>query len=1087
MNKLLLIPLLCVLCTVANAQQNHVPNPSFEDTLGCPTSVAQVTPKCANWIEFFRSADYDHSCTNGLAGVPNNFAGYQHAAHGNAYIGLCAFYTGVNFEYVGVHIQPLTTGAVYEVSMSVSLANVSRFATNNLGVFFYDTIGTPTASSILPMLPQVHYSNLGVVTDTANWVRLTKTFVADSAYDNIVIGGFYDSNNTYTIDTLTSSTGGYAYYYIDSVVIKLAKNFGINFKDTALCAGETIKVPYYAQSSGVFFQSNNVFTLQLSDASGSFVNPVNIGTKTSNSSDTIIGVIPVNTPTGSGYKIRMVSSNAQDTTYDNGRNIGIGTALPAKPVAGNNSPVCYNDTLTFTASSSTSGVSYRWSGPGGFNTTIQNPTIPNPVPANGGDYEVTAYIYGCESKDTTTAIVHAGSGPIGTTATTNAPVCADDTLRLFGTANGTSNTYSWIGPNSFTSNMQNPVLSNASATQSGDYVLYASNGNCVSRDTVTVLVKPRPAAFTSSSNSPLCTGTSINFSTSSTSTGVSYAWSGPNSFNSTSATPFINGASVVHNGNYYVTATLNGCVLHDTLAVTVKPLPAKPVANTNSPLCVGETLNMTATSTANGVSYSWTGPGSYASTTQNPTISSTTTAMTGNYIVSAVLSGCTTKDTVSVLVKPLPTPISLTNNSPLCDGDTLILSSSASSTGATYSWSGPQSFASTVRNTSINGAGVTATGWYKMVVDLNSCIYADSIFATVNAIPATPGITFNSPLCIGETLNLSAGNVNGVTYSWTGPGSYTSGLQNPSRSNMQFADTGSYIVTATANGCTSPEGSTKVYINPTPFVVILANPADSICQGDPAVFTALPNNHGGTPDYRWMVNTQNAGTGVVFNTTALNDGDVISCEMTEHTKCSVSFKDESNDITMTVLPWLAPSVTISASPNHPLDQYEYVTFTATPTDAGTNPTYQWKRNGQIQTGATSNVWSANTLNDNDSVSVEIISSYKCPQPTTAISNWIKIRLTEVDDIKGLGKLVLYPNPNKGKFILEGVSAGTKDKTLIGLEVLNTLGQIVYTDEVLQENGTLHKEIDLGGKPQGIYLLRLHTANAVDVLRFTVHE
>src|SRR5690606_12021212 len=197
--------------------------------------------------------------------------------------------------------------------------------------------------------------------------------------------------------------------------------------------------------------------------------------------------------------------------------------------------------------------------------------------------------------------------------------------------------------------------------------------------------------------------------------------------------------------------------------------------------------------------------------------------------------------------------------------------------------------------------------------------------------------------------------------------------------NMQFGDTGSYKVTATANGCTSPEGSVQVGLNANPFVVIFSNPADSICQGDPVLFTALPNNHGGTPAYQWKVNAQNVGTGTVFNTTTLNDGDVILCEMTENTKCSVPYKDESNDIQMTVLPWLAPSVIITASPTHPLDEYEYVTFTAVTTDAGNKPTYQWKRNGQDIVGATGSIWSANTLNDNDSISVEIISDYKCPQ------------------------------------------------------------------------------------------------------------
>src|SRR5690606_10177 len=134
------------------------------------------------------------------------------------------------------------------------------------------------------------------------------------------------------------------------------------------------------------------------------------------------------------------------------------------------------------------------------------------------------------------------------------------------------------------------------------------------------------------------------------------------------------------------------------------------------------------------------------------------------------------------------------------------------------------------------------------------------------------------------------------------------------------------------------------------------------------------------------------GSGKSFKPGILSHQDVILCEMTEFTKCSVPYKDMSNDIDMTVLPWLAPAVSITANPNRPLNVDEYVSFTAAPTNAGILPRYQWKCNGQNIQGATSNVWSANTLNDYDEICVEIISSYKCPQPTTAKSNCIIVNV-----------------------------------------------------------------------------------------------
>src|SRR5690606_19998098 len=83
--------------------------------------------------------------------------------------------------------------------------------------------------------------------------------------------------------------------------------------------------------------------------------------------------------------------------------------------------------------------------------------------------------------------------------------------------------------------------------------------------------------------------------------------------------------------------------------------------------------------------------------------------------------------------------------------------------------------------------------------------------------PATPVITSNSPLCVGSTLQLNASTATGgaVTYSWTGPGGFTSIEQNPQITNVTFVNAGQYTVTVTINSCSSSE-SIMVDVNPTP-------------------------------------------------------------------------------------------------------------------------------------------------------------------------------------------------------------------------------------------------------------------------------
>lgn len=73
----------------------------------------------------------------------------------------------------------------------------------------------------------------------------------------------------------------------------------------AFCAGAAVSVPYTATGT---FTGGNVFTAQLSNSSGSFASPTNIGTISSTSSGTISATIPGATPAGAGYRIRLLAA-----------------------------------------------------------------------------------------------------------------------------------------------------------------------------------------------------------------------------------------------------------------------------------------------------------------------------------------------------------------------------------------------------------------------------------------------------------------------------------------------------------------------------------------------------------------------------------------------------------------------------------------------------------------------------------------------------------------------------------------------------------------------------------------------------------
>ncbi|SIT81180.1 MBG domain-containing protein [Pontibacter indicus] len=94
--------------------------------------------------------------------------------------------------------------------------------------------------------------------------------------------------------------------------------------------------------------------------------------------------------------------------------------------------------------------------------------------------------------------------------------------------------------------------------------------------------------------------------------------------------------------------------------IIINPAPIAPTASSNSPVNVDETLRLSASLVA-GATYSWTGPNSFTSTAQNPTITNVNSAASGTYSVTATVNGCTSvAGTVEVEINTIkPTALSL--------------------------------------------------------------------------------------------------------------------------------------------------------------------------------------------------------------------------------------------------------------------------------------------------------------------------------------------------------------------------------------------------------------------------------------------
>ena len=239
MKKILLFLFFILVLGSTKAQTNLVLNPSFEDTVSCPSAANQIDAS-ANWNASSGSPDYMNvCCTDGLVGVPLNFGGYQQAASGYSYSAFATYVSLIsNYRECigGMLSSSLLIGVKYFVSFKVALSidssNSPNCASNKMGAMF-STVLYNAASSPAPITnnPQV-YSN-SIITDTLNWTRIKGSFISDSSYNYIILGNFFDDSHTNTLP-ITSGSGYTAYYYCDDICVSTDSAYTYNYSYTGI-------------------------------------------------------------------------------------------------------------------------------------------------------------------------------------------------------------------------------------------------------------------------------------------------------------------------------------------------------------------------------------------------------------------------------------------------------------------------------------------------------------------------------------------------------------------------------------------------------------------------------------------------------------------------------------------------------------------------------------------------------------------------------------------------------------------------------------------------------------------------------------
>ena len=606
-----------------------------------------------------------------------------------------------------------------------------------------------------------------------------------------------------------------------------------------------------------------------------------------------------------------------------------------------------NIPLTSTLASNYTWIATDNGNTSGESTAIQNTsTLNNTITSNTTSVETVTYTVTPTSTVGTcvgagqTVTVTVNPTPSMTSANT-ATICSAGTVSIPLTSSVASS-YTWIAANNAsttgesitlqsTATLSNTITNNTFVVQSVIYTVTPTStlGSCIGTpQTATVTVNPKPATPVATSNSPICLAGTINLSTPLVA-GATYSWTGPSSFTSSSQTPSIAGAAAANAGVYSVNISVNGCVSSNgTTTVIVNPPPSAPVASSNSPVCTSQSLSLTV-GAITAATYSWTGPNGFSSTLQNPTIAGVSLAAAGTYSIIATVPGCgpSSTGTVTVTVNPTPTAPTAGSNSAICVGATLNLTAT-NIAGASYSWTGPNAFTNSTQNPSLATVSSAAAGTYSVtatIIATGCTSLAGTVPVIVNPIPLSPTAGSNTPICEGSALNLTASVVAGASYSWTGPNSYSSLVQNPTIAGTTTAATGTYSVTATVSGCTSPGATTDVVVNPIPAAP--TSLGTTICTGTAATLTATAP--GGT--YQWY----SAASGGVLLATAVS-------YTTPNLVASTTYYVQTT-VSGCTSPRTAVTVTVSPVPAAPTAAGTTICQGATATVVATAPggTYDW--------------------------------------------------------------------------------------------------------------------------------------------------
>ena len=214
--------------------QNLVPNHSFEEADTCWHFSGFFYPQDGplDWFSGGETPDYFQACGGYGApySQPLNYVGFQDPQDGEDYTGILTYWTSPypTREFLMVELNDLlVVGQTYYVSFYANVAwggtepyPVVWMASNNVGALF--TMDSRQWEQDDPLPAMVNHAQVycpWIISDTVAWTLVSGSFVADSAYQYLMIGNHFDNAHTDTVAVGSSLNGPAAYLFIDNVCV----------------------------------------------------------------------------------------------------------------------------------------------------------------------------------------------------------------------------------------------------------------------------------------------------------------------------------------------------------------------------------------------------------------------------------------------------------------------------------------------------------------------------------------------------------------------------------------------------------------------------------------------------------------------------------------------------------------------------------------------------------------------------------------------------------------------------------------------------------------------------------------------------